>query len=111
MPYRVPLATGLDHLQKATLWFMQHATKNPDHAGAGSTDYMHLFGLVALGYMWARMAKAALKVPDGSGGARRETRLLTGRFFMERLMPETATRLARITSGADTMMAVAADAF
>ena len=72
---------------------------------------MHLFGLVALGYMWARMAKAALRDPDDSGKARRETRLLTGRFFMERLMPETATRLARITSGADTMMAVAADAF
>ena len=112
-PYRIPLATGLDHLQKATMWFMQHATKNPDHAGAGSTDYMHLFGLVALGYMWARMAKTALTEPDpeGAGGARRETRLLTGRFFMERLMPGTATRLARITSGADTMMAVAAEAF
>ena len=33
--------------------------KKPDNAGAGSTDYMHLFGLVALGYMWAQMAKAA----------------------------------------------------
>ena len=95
------------------MWFMQHATKNPDHAGAGSTDYMHLFGLVALGYMWARMAKAALEEPnpEGFGGSRRETRLLTGRFFMERLMPGTATRLARVISGADTMMAVAAEAF
>ncbi len=39
---------------------------NPDNAGAGSTDYMHLFGLVALGYMWARIAEAALA--EGRGG-------------------------------------------
>ena len=40
------------------MWFMQNAMKKPDNAGAGSTDYMHLFGLVALGFMWAQMAKA-----------------------------------------------------
>ena len=41
------------------MWFMQNAMAKPDNAGAGATDYMHLFGLVALGYMWARMAEAA----------------------------------------------------
>ena len=41
------------------MWFMQNAMAKPDNAGAGSTDYMHLFGLVALGYMWARIAEAA----------------------------------------------------
>ena len=40
----------------------------PDNAGAGSTDYMHLFGLVALGYMWAQMAEAA---QDKLAGRRR----------------------------------------
>ena len=46
-------------LQQATMWLMQNGLKKPDNAGAGSTDYMHLFGLVALAYMWAQMAKAA----------------------------------------------------
>ena len=41
------------------MWFMQNAMAKPDNAGAGSTDYMHMFGLVALGYMWAQMAAAA----------------------------------------------------
>ena len=41
------------------MWFMQNAIAKPDNAGAGATDYMHLFGLVALGYMWAQIAKAA----------------------------------------------------
>ena len=58
-PYVAPLGEALGHLQQATMWFMQNALAKPDNAGAGSHDYMHLFGLVALGYMWALMVKAA----------------------------------------------------
>ncbi|ARO28560.1 acyl-CoA dehydrogenase protein [Rhizobium sp. NXC14] len=108
------LKKGLNDVQAATMWFMQNAMAKPDNAGAGSTDYMHLFGLVVLGYMWAKMAKAA---EDGlaSGDAAREdylkNKLTTAKFFMERIMPETALRKARIEAGADTMMALAAEAF
>ena len=112
-PYIAPLQQGLGHLQQATMWFMQNAMAKPDNAGAGATDYMHLFGLVAMGYMWARMAKAALdKKASGDGeAAAMEAKLLTGRFYMERLMPETATRLACITTGADATMAMPMEAF
>ncbi|MDB5649021.1 MAG: acyl-CoA dehydrogenase [Hyphomicrobiales bacterium] len=112
-----PLAPGLksvvDDLQKATMWFMQNAMAKPDNAGAGSTDYMHLFGLVALGYMWAQIAVAAgaKKAADPSSAALMDAKLITGKFFMERMMPETAAHLARIGTGADTMMALPADAF
>ncbi|MBB3521608.1 acyl-CoA dehydrogenase C-terminal domain-containing protein [Rhizobium sp. BK456] len=108
------LKKGLNDVQAATMWFMQNAMAKPDNAGAGSTDYMHLFGLVVLGYMWAKMAKAA---DDGlaSGDASREdflkNKLVTARFFMERIMPETALRKTRIEAGADTMMDLAAEAF
>jgi hypothetical protein len=85
----------------------------PDNAGAGSYDYMHLFGLVALGYMWCKIAKAAMakKTADASQAAVMDAKLITGKFFMERMMPETAAHLARITSGADTMMSMPAEAF
>ncbi|MBX5196595.1 acyl-CoA dehydrogenase [Rhizobium sp. NZLR10] len=108
------LKKGLNDAQGATMWFMQNAMAKPDNAGAGSTDYMHLFGLVVLGYMWAKMAKAA---EDGlaSGDGTREdflrNKLVTARFFMERIMPETALRKTRIEAGADTMMELAAEAF
>jgi hypothetical protein len=117
-PFLKPLKAGLDHLQQATMWFMRNAMAKPDNAGAGSTDYMHLFGLVALGYMWARTAKAAgekLAESDGQNGEGHadyyETRLTLGRFFMERAMPETAAHLARISAGADTLMKLPAEAF
>jgi len=112
-PFIGPLKTGLETLQQATMWFMQNAMAKPDNAGAGSTDYMHLFGLVAFGYMWAQIAKAAQESVAGSNGnaAFYETKLATGRYFMERIMPEAAAHLARIQSGADSMMALPAEAF
>ncbi|MFT4185030.1 MAG: acyl-CoA dehydrogenase C-terminal domain-containing protein, partial [Rhizobium sp.] len=112
--YTKHLKRGLNDVQAATMWFMQNAMAKPDNAGAGSTDYMHLFGLVVLGYMWTRMAKAA-QAGLASGDAAREdylkNKLVTARFYMERIMPETALRKARIETGADTVMELAAEAF
>jgi alkylation response protein AidB-like acyl-CoA dehydrogenase len=111
--YLKPLGQSLGHLQQASMWFMQNAMVKPDNAGAGSYDYMHLFGLVALGYMWCRIAEAALaKLPKANGSAARlNAKLVTARFFMERMLPGTATRLARIKAGAGSTMELADDAF
>ncbi|MFZ0669449.1 MAG: acyl-CoA dehydrogenase C-terminal domain-containing protein [Pseudolabrys sp.] len=111
--YLKPLGQSLGHLQQASMWFMQNAMAKPDNAGAGSYDYMHLFGLVALGYMWCRIAEAALaKLPKANGSAARlNAKLVTARFFMERMLPGTATRLARIKAGAGSTMELADDAF
>ena len=113
-PFTKGLKKGLNDLQAATMWLMQNAMQKPDNAGAASTDYMHLFGLVALGYMWARMVKVAQeKLAAGVDGdvSFYEAKLVTGRYFMERLMPETGAHLARISSGAESMMALDAEAF
>ena len=78
-----PVGTALGHLQQATMSFMQNALARPDHAGAGATDYMHMFGLVALAYMWVRIAKAAqAKLKAGADGeaARMEGKLATAKF-------------------------------
>ena len=112
-PYLSGLEQGLAHLEQATMWFMQNAIAKPDNAGAGSYDYMHLFGLVALGYMWAHIAKAAVasKAAGNGDAAAMEAKLITGKFFMERIMPETSAHLARISAGAGTMMALPAEQF
>jgi acyl-CoA dehydrogenase len=112
-PYVVPVQQALGYLQQATMWFMQNAIAKPDNAGAGAYDYMHLFGLTAMGYMWARMAKAAqAKKALGNGLAERmNAKLTTGRFFMERMLPETGAHFARISSGADVVMALPAEMF
>jgi alkylation response protein AidB-like acyl-CoA dehydrogenase len=111
--YVEPLKKALDDLQKATVWLMQNAMAKPDNAGAASYDYMHLFGRVALGYMWARIAKAAFdkKERQPGNGEALDAKLLTGKFYMERMLPETGLRLARISTGADTMMSLPEEMF
>src|SRR5450432_1640860 len=111
-PYVAPLSNALGHLQQATTWLMQNAMMKPDNAGAGATDYMQLFGLVTFAYMWARMAKVALDKIAASGATPYlTTKLVTGRFFMERMLPETTVHLARIQTGSATTMELAAEAF
>ncbi len=112
-PYVKPLERALGELQQATMWFMQNALGNPDNAGAGSTDYMHLFGLVALGYMWCLIAEAAkAKSAAGNGASdRMAAKLATGRFFAERMLPASTLHLARIKAGAASTMALPAEAF
>jgi len=112
-PFIKPLKAGLDDLQKATMWFMQNALTRPDNAGGGATDYMHLFGLVVLGQMWALIAKTAHeRIAAGDPRAERlKNDLQVGSAFMARTMPETGLRLARITAGADGLMAIPEAAF
>jgi alkylation response protein AidB-like acyl-CoA dehydrogenase len=109
--YLEPLGKALGHLQQATMWLAQNALAKPDNAGAAATDYMHLFGLVALGYMWARMAQAAQQKLANGAGERMNAKLVTGRFFVERMLPETGAHLARIQAGAASTMDLPDDAF
>jgi alkylation response protein AidB-like acyl-CoA dehydrogenase len=109
--YLKPLGQSLAHLQEASMWFMQNAMAKPDNAGAGSYDYMHLFGLVALGYMWCLIAEAAIAKKGNGAAPDMDVKLVTARFFMDRLLPETATRLARIKAGAGSTMELPDDAF
>ncbi|WP_373235593.1 acyl-CoA dehydrogenase C-terminal domain-containing protein [Cohaesibacter celericrescens] len=111
VPYILPLKAGAEDLQKATMWFGNNALGNPDHAGAGSVDYMHLFGTVMLGYMWAQMAEVATKNQDESRKSFFDTKLALAKFYMERTMPTTAMRRDRIMVGADSLMALPAEAF
>ena len=100
-------------LQAAGTYFAQTGMKTPNNALAGSYDFMHLFGHVCLGLMWARMAKAATaRLEAGEGDAAfYRAKLATGRHYMTRHLPMTATHRARIEAGADTVMALEPDQF
>jgi len=108
-----PLKKASKDLQAAAMYFMQNGLKNPNDALAGSNDFMHMFGHVCLGLMWAKMAKAALFALDNKATDTEFylTKLTTGRYYMARQLPATALHLERITSGADTVMELEASAF
>ncbi|WP_417477734.1 acyl-CoA dehydrogenase C-terminal domain-containing protein [Maricaulis sp.] len=99
-------------LEEATNWLVENGLKNFDHAGAASHDYLQLFGLTCLTYMWAKMAKvSAAKIAAGDGDPIYANKLKTGLYFIERWVPEGAMHLAKVKTGADAMMALAAEDF
>ncbi|MGD9864162.1 MAG: acyl-CoA dehydrogenase C-terminal domain-containing protein [Pseudodonghicola sp.] len=108
-----PLKKASKDLQAAGMYFMQNGMKNPNNALAGSYDFMHMFGHVCLGLMWAQMAKAANAALAGgtTDPDFYRTKLMTGRYYMARRLPATALHLSRIESGAETVMGLAADQF
>ncbi len=106
------LADAKKKLQEATMWLMQNGMQNPDNAGAASTDYLHIFGLTALAYMWAQMAIAAQKAIDGGSDDPFYTnKIATGRYFIERMLPDAGAHLAKLKTGAEVLMTLPAEAF
>ncbi|QMU58222.1 MAG: acyl-CoA dehydrogenase [Boseongicola sp.] len=108
-----PLKSASKDLQSAAMYFMNHAQKSPNSALAGSYDFMHLFGHVALGLMWARMAKVS-QTALSSGTQEQsfyQAKLESGRYYMARHLPATKLHLARIKTGANPVMALKASSF
>jgi hypothetical protein len=111
-PFADGVAYSKERLQKATNWLVEKGLENFDNAGAASTDYLHLFGLTCFAWMWGKMAKASLaKIAEGSDEPIYATKLVTGRYFLERWLPDADAHLARIESGAETMMTLEAERF
>ncbi|WP_374575134.1 acyl-CoA dehydrogenase C-terminal domain-containing protein [Phenylobacterium sp.] len=111
-PWLDALAGAKEQLQEATMWLMQNGLANPDNAGAASSDYMHLFGLTALAYMWAQMVETAqARIAEGDADPFYAGKVAVGRYYIERVLPDAAAHLAKLKTGADSLMALPAEAF
>jgi hypothetical protein len=109
-PYLAGMKNTREALNEATTWLMENGLSNFDNAGAGSHDFLQLLGLTCFAYMWAKMAKVALVNKDG-GDPYYSNKLLTGQFFLARMLPDVAAHLAKIKTGAEPLMAMSADGF
>ena len=109
------LEPALQDLQAATIWLAKNAPADPDNAGAGAYAYMDLMGLVSLGLMWLRMARAAAEALADGGGKEGsdfyEAKLVTARFYAERELPLSTALRRKVEAGAETLMKIPADAF
>jgi hypothetical protein len=113
-PLVKPFAKAFGALQLATSFIAQKGLSDPEEAGAASSDYLRMLGLVALGYMWVRMAKvAAGKLPTASGedATFYDSKRKTAAFFVDRILPQVGALLYTIKAGKGSMMALEAAAF
>ncbi|MEA3151103.1 MAG: 3-(methylsulfanyl)propanoyl-CoA dehydrogenase [Gammaproteobacteria bacterium] len=94
-------------LQLATAFIAQKSQTDPEEAGAASSDYLRMFGLVALGFMWVRTAKIAadkLSTSTGEDAAFYKAKLATAKFFVERILPQAGALLYIIKAGKSPTM-------
>ncbi len=107
------LEQAVGDLQASTLWLMQNGLTNPDNAGAASVPYMHLMGIVAVGMMWLRMATAAQRLLAAGEGdpAFLNAKLITARFYAERIMPDTSALRRKLEAGAESTMIMPVEMF
>ena len=109
-----PLAKSVAKLQQLTATVAMKGMKDPNEAGAASSDYLRMFALVALGYMWARMAKVALeKLAAGTNGRDDfyDSKVKTARFYFARMLPDTEAHFRKAMAGAENLMELEAANF
>jgi hypothetical protein len=100
-------------LQLATGHIAAKGMADPEEAGAAATEYLRLFGLVALGFMWARSAVIAVEklARRDSDPEFYKAKLTTARFYMERILPQAGGLLVAIKAGKGAMMEMDEAAF
>ena len=106
-----PLTHSVGFLKQATAWIATEAGRNPEEVGACSYDYLRLMALTSLAWVWARSAHIALDnlATDNTGYYR--NKLITARFFMKRVLPQVKSLTDTLMAGADSVMAMDAEAF
>ncbi len=110
-PFLQPLAKGFGRLQQATGHLAQTGMADPERAAAAASDYLRLFGMTALAYMWCRMARLALDKADGDDTGFYRAKLNTARFFMDKMMPQTSALFSSVMAGSSSMMDMDEEAF
>ncbi|MFL6788688.1 MAG: acyl-CoA dehydrogenase, partial [Sphingomicrobium sp.] len=108
-----PLEAALAQLQAATMWLAQNGMADPDNAGAGAYSYMQLMGLVAIGWMWLKMAAASARLKDDPEEDRafHETKLATARFYASRELTEAEGLRRKVEAGTESVMTLPVEAF
>ena len=106
-----PLGVALDRLRGVTDWILKAGGADPEESAAAATEYLRLFGLVALGYMWARSAAVALPAAGGPEAGFYQAKLNLARFYVQRLLPQTEALASAILAGGRAIRAFEEAAF
>ena len=102
-----PLAKTLELLNGTTMELAMKGMADPDEAAAVASNYLNLFALTALAWIWCQSVRASV----GKESAFHRTKIKTARYFFSNVLPETRTLLAFIKAGKAQMMAYGPEEF
>jgi hypothetical protein len=107
-----PLADIADKVQKLTMELGLKAMHNKDEVGAAAVPYLRVVGHLVYAYWFAVMAKVSQEaIAGGSTDPFYKSKLMTARFYMHKLLPETAMLIRQARSGAASLMEMDAALF
>ena len=106
-----PLRRHKEEWLKISVEIGERALKDPNEAGAAAYDYLMYSGYIVLGYFWARMAILSQNKIGSSDKSFYEAKLMTAKFYFERILPRTRYHYESISSGAENLMEMSADMF
>ncbi|GAB4356225.1 MAG: acyl-CoA dehydrogenase C-terminal domain-containing protein [Gammaproteobacteria bacterium] len=109
--FLIPLESAFGKLKEITALVVERGTADPDELGAAAVDYLRLFGLVSLGFMWARTARIALDRREEDDTGFYDTKLATARFYFQRLLPAVGALAEAVKGGGASIMELSDDAF
>jgi hypothetical protein len=104
-----PLREAMHEAREAALWLLSAGKEDSQNLGAGSYAFLQLIGVVAVGWMWLRLVKAAL--PDAGGNPFCAAKLATARHYALHALPQAVTLRRKVEAGADVLMALPVEAF
>jgi alkylation response protein AidB-like acyl-CoA dehydrogenase len=95
-----------DEWLEMSLKIGERAMEDADEAGAAAVDYMMYSGYVTLAFFWAKMAVLARqKIAQADGDVSfYEAKLMTARFYFDRILPRTLAHKKSLESGAENLM-------
>jgi alkylation response protein AidB-like acyl-CoA dehydrogenase len=103
-----PLREAVHEAREASLYLLSAGKGDAQALGAGAYAYLQLIGLLAVGWMWLRLARSAQDHADDPLSA---AKLVTARHYAQRALPEAVTLRRQIEAGAETLFALPAEAF
>jgi hypothetical protein len=81
---------------------MTNGLADPQHAMAGASPYLRLFGTVLGGWFLARQALAARGIGDDFSAAK----VHTARYYILEVLPSARGLLPAVTAGAEILFAL-----
>jgi len=97
IPY---LMKSFVRLQQVTSFLASKGINDPDEAAGPSVDYLKMFSLVAIGYMWTRYAEISFHKLNDDPDNFYKAKIASGNYFMRKILPETGSLMSSILSGA-----------
>ena len=95
-----PLEKSFGRLQQVTSFIASKGLTNPDEAAGPAVDYLKMFSLVAIGYVWTQYAEISSNKKNEDPEGFYKAKIASGKYFMLKILPETGSLMSSILSGA-----------